>query len=295
LDNDGAKVAITILAGKAKDFHGGNYNEPRESSMDPTLLPWDTIASQTYKWNGKAFTKSGEQTQAATAPPVAASKASGETVKPEAPKGPSAGELLEQVYTLYKKERGVTGKARFNVSADVSGDKQAETILLHDRDLVIFGKGFKGGTGYSFLSLSQFTKGTDITEVSAIDVTGDGKAEIIVQGTLHANASAEAGGGTVDRDVMLVYKIDGDGLKRVFAAEIGRAIGKKKVSGAYRFVKSGKGVEIELASGKAAEWTAASYPFTQDTSANGGIEPLLLPWSNLGPVRYRWNGSAFGR
>ncbi|WP_232379439.1 hypothetical protein [Polyangium fumosum] len=294
-DNDGAKVAITILPGKAKEFHAGSYNEGRENTMDPVLLPWETIASQTYKWNGKAFTKAGETTQAATPPPAAASKPSGETVKPEAPKRPSAGELLEQVYALYKKERSVTGKARFNVSADVSGDKQPETILLHDRDLVIFGKGFKAGTGYSFLALSQFTKGTDITEISAMDLTGDGKAEIIVQGTLHANASPEAGGGTVDRDVLLVYKIEGEGLKRVFAAEIGRAIGKKKVSGAHRFVKAGKAVEIELASGKATEWTAATYPFTQDTSANGGIEPLLLPWSNLNPVRYRWTGSAFGR
>ncbi|MRG91592.1 hypothetical protein GF068_06600 [Polyangium spumosum] len=293
-DSDGAKVAITVLAGKAKEFHAGNYHEPRESSMNPALLPWETTASRTYKWNGKAFTKAAEASQAATPPP--APKAAGETLKPEAPKGPSASELLEQVHALYKRERGVTGKPRFNVSADVSGDKQVESILLHDRDLVIFGKGFKGGAGYSYLSLSQFTKGTDITEVSAMDLTGDGKAEIIVQGTLHANASPEAGGGTVDRDVLLVYRLEGEGVKRVFAAEIGRAIGKKKVSGAYRFVKAGKGVEIELASGKATTWTAATYPFTQDTSATaGGIEPLLLPWSNLGPIRYRWSGSAFAR
>ncbi len=293
---DGAKVAITIAAGKAKEFHGGNYNEPRETSMDPALLPWDTIASQSYKWNGKVFAKTAEERQAATTPPAAAvSKAAGETIKPQAPAGPSASELLDQVYAMYKKERGVSGKARFNVSADVAGDKQAESILLHDRDLVLFGKGFKGGTGYSFLSLSQFTKGTDISEISAMDLTGDGKAEIIVQGTLHANASGEVGSGTVDREVLLVYQIAGEGLKRVFAAEVGRAIGKKKVSGAFRFVKGSKGAEIELAPGKATEWTAASYPFTQDTGPVGGIEPLLLPWSNGGAVRYRWNGSAFGR
>jgi hypothetical protein len=56
-----------------------------------------------------------------------------------------------------------------------------------------------------------------------------------------------------------------------------------------------KGNEIELGPGKAAEWTQASYPFQQENTASGGVEPLLLPWSGLSPVRYRWNGTAFVR
>lgn len=288
-DADGAKTAITILPGKAKGFDGASYNEARETSMDGVLLPWSTIASQTYKWSGKAFKMAAEEKQAAAplpAPVVATTRPAATAVK-----APDPGEMLEQVYSLYKRERNATGKPRFNVAADVAGDKQAETVLLHDRDLVLFGKGYKGGSGFAYMTLSQFAKSSDISEVTAMDVTGDGKAEIIVKGVMHANASADLGGGTVDREVLLVYKVEGDGLKRVFSAEIGRAIGKKKVSAEVRYGKTG----IEIKPGTAVEWTAATYPFTQDSGPVGGIEPLPLPWSGLPPARYKWTAGGFSK
>ncbi|WP_235879598.1 hypothetical protein [Polyangium aurulentum] len=296
-DADGAKVAITILPGKAKGLNASNYSEPRETSYDPLLLPWGPIASQSYKWNGKAFVKSAEEKQAAS--PAVASAGGGAKAPDagvqKAPSGPSASEVLDRVHALYKKDRNVSGKPRFDLAADVGGDGQVERVLVHERDLVVFGKGFKGGTGYSFLSLSQFAQPGDITDVTAKDVTGDGKAEIIVKGTMHANASPEAGGGTVDREVMVVYQVSGETLRRVFSAETARAIGKKRVAGNVRFVQSGKGVEIELGPGKATEWTQASYPFQQENAASGGLEPLLLPWGGMSPVRYRWTGSGFTR
>ena len=56
---------------------------------------------------------------------------------------PSAAELMNHVYDMYKKDRNVTGKARFDTSIDVTGDKTPERVLLHGRDIVIFGKAFK--------------------------------------------------------------------------------------------------------------------------------------------------------
>jgi hypothetical protein len=288
-DADGAKVAITILPGKAKNLNAGNYNEPRESSYDPLLLPWGEVASQTYKWNGKAFTKTAEERQDPAEAPANAAKPA-DAGKPAPSALPSASDLLDKVHAAYKKDRGVTGKPRFDLAVDVAGDGGVERVLVHDRDLVVFGKGFKAGTGYSFMSLAQFAQGADITEVTARDVTGDGKAEIIVKGTMHAQGSPDAGR-TVDREVMVIYQVAGETLKRVFSAETARAIGKKRVTGSVRF----KGNEIELGPGKASEWTQESYPFDQETGAAGGVEPLLLPWTTLSPLRYRWNGTAFVR
>lgn len=91
--------------------------------------------------------------------------------------------------------------------------------------------------------------------------------------------------------MVLVFQVANETLKRVFAAEIGRAIGRKRVNGVVRF----GGGAIELAPGNAVEWTAASYPFTQDTGPVGGLEPLLLPWSGTAAVRYRWQGGGFNR
>ena len=47
--------------------------------------------------------------------------------------------------------------------------------------------------------------------------------------------------------------------------------------------------------GKAKGFTKQTYPFDQDAGPVGGLEPLLLPWSGLGPVEYAWSGSAFER
>lgn len=284
---DGSRTAIKITPGTASGLSAGNYREPTESSYDPLLLPWGTIASQTYRFTSGVFAKSSEETQAAAPPPSSAS-VDGDIGLPTPPPPPSAAELMEKVYDLYKKDRGVTGHPRFDLAVDVAGDGAVERVLVHDRDVVVFGKGYKGGTGYAYLTLAQFAKATDVLQVTARDVTGDGKAEILVTGVLRVKGP---GGDPVTREALLVFQVSDEGLRRIFAAEVARAMGKKRVTAK---VRAGGGW-IELGPGSAREWTAATYPFTQDTSANGGLEPLLLPWGGATPVRYRWRGQAFSK
>ena len=123
------------------------------------------------------------------------------------------------------------------------------------------------------------------------DTDGDGKAEIIVRGFLHANAPKEAGGGTVDREVVLVFQLQGDAIKRIFAAEVGRKIGSNKVTGVISFASN----SIEVGPGKFTGWTEKTYPFNQDISAVGGYEPLIIPWSGAKSVKYKWKGSSFAK
>jgi hypothetical protein len=94
---------------------------------------------------------------------------------------------------------------------------------------------------------------------------------------------------------MFVYQMTDDGLKRVFAVETARNMGRKRVEGAVKFVRAGRGMDIEVTSGKATGWNGGTYPFTQDTSPVGGVEPLILPWSNLPTVRYRWKAGGFSK
>lgn len=292
---DGSKMAITIKPGTAKNFDAGNYAESRETSMDPALLPWETVASRTYKWNGKGFVKTGEEKQAGTpAAPVVAVTATTSSAKASTPQAaaPNMGEVLDQLYSQYKRDRNVTGKPRFSLSADITGDKSTESIVIHERDVVVFGNGWKNGAGITYMSLGQFTKGSDINEVTTMDLTGDGKAEIIVRGTVTGANSTD---GQLSRDIMLVYQMTNEGLKRVFAVETARNIGSKRVEGKVRFVNATRGTDIEVSSGKATGWDAGSYPFTQDTKPVGGVEPLLLPWSNLPAVRYRWKNGEFAK
>ena len=65
--------------------------------------------------------------------------------------------------------------------------------MLFGKDLVVFGAGFKGGTGYSRLTLTQFNDDKDVGELTAKDLDGDGGAELIVRGTRHVKADAQTG------------------------------------------------------------------------------------------------------
>jgi len=299
----GPRPTIEIGTGTATGYSAANYREGVETSMDPLLLPWGTIKAQIYEWNGKAFTKAREEKQAPGSAPSAKSQGGGETARPMslAPvaRPPTADEMQDQVYALYKHDRHMISKERprFDFAVDLAEDGRKERVLLHGRDLVVFGKGFKGGAGYAFLTLEQFTDARDIVDVAVRDITDDGKAEILVRGVLHALSPKEAGvkPTTVDREVLLVYSVVPQGIARVFGAETGRAIGGKRVQGTLAFLPGARGLDIEVRPGRAFGFSDKTYPFGQEQGKQGGLEPLLLPWSGAQPARYHWDGTAFVR
>jgi hypothetical protein len=289
---------IEISQGESEGFDPGTYDEPTPSDMGSALLPWESVKAKSFKWQGDGMKAAG---QTAWTPKVTAQK--GGTApkqkvegpaQPPPPRPPTSDELLDRVYALYKRDRNTgNAKPRFDFVTDVVGDDGPERVLVHDRDLVVFGKGFRGGTSFAFITVGV-ADGKDIVDATARDLTGDGKAEIILRGVLHAKASKGLGGGTVDRYALFVYGIQGDALVRVFAAETGRAVEKDRVLGAVAFAPGDKGsTRIELRPGRAVGWTEKTYPFPEDTTTAGGLEPLLLPWSGAGARRYKFDGRAY--
>jgi hypothetical protein len=111
---------------------------------------------------------------------------------------------------------------------------------------------------------------------------------------LRAKASKALGGDMVDRHALLVYGVRGDTVVRLFGAETGRSVGKNQILGAVSFSNSGGSMRIDLRPSRAVGWTEDSYPFPPDTTAAGGLEPLLLPWSS-DKRSYRYDGSTFVR
>lgn len=287
--SDGGKATILITPGSVKGLDEKSYDEPTETSYDPVLLPWGTIESHTIKGKGKTYTKS-EKTRskpagsepAATKPAATTSKTSPAPTKTDPPK-PDVSKVLAQ----YKKDRGINATAKQDLSGDVAEDVQAERVLLHDKELVVLGPGFKSGSSYVFTTL-PFASASDIKSVSLREVTGDKKSEILVRGILKAKGPKKE---DVEREVELVFKVASDGIKRVFGAELGRSIGTNKVVGSISY----DGGKITLTSGKATGFTKENYPFTQDTSAVGGFEPLLLPWGDTKQLKYKWSGSGFDK
>ena len=289
----GARPTIEIGVGSVNGYNAGNYREAVETSMDPLLLPWGTIKAQIYEWNGKTFTKAREEKQAPGAGAARSSSAVAEgprpTALPPAARPPTPDELQDQVYALYKRDRHVVGRARprFDLAVDLAEDTRKERVLLHGRDLVVFGKGFKGGAGYAFMTLEQFADAADIVDVDARDITDDGKAEILVRGMIRSLAPKELGfkkGTVVDREVMLIYAVTPQGIARVFGAETGRALDGKRVQGTLAFLPGSRGLDIEVRPGRAFGFSEKTYPFNQDRARIGGLEPLA---STLGRLRPR--------
>ena len=175
---------------------------------------------------------------------------------------------MDKVYALYRTDRGVKkGKPSFDFVTDVAGDETNERVLVHDKDIVVFGKKFKGGTSYVYTTIGV-KEARDVLEVSARDITGDGRAEIVVRGIIPVQASKQLGGEVVTRHALMIYRVTEDGVSRVFAAETGRSLEDNAILGRISFVPSDAGdgrnaMRIRLKPG-ASQWrflchTALSY------------------------------------
>ena len=301
LKRNGSKIDIVIAQGKAEGFDPASYAEPMPDNMNSALLPWQSLKSRTYSWDGKQFTDAGSENwqPKVAAPPLpaprdkAAASAQEGPPAPPPPRPPSPDELLDRVYALYRQDHHVgTEKPRFDFVADVAADKAPERVLVHGKDIVVFGKGFKEGTSYTYTTVGV-ESGKDISDVTARDLTGDGKAEIILRGVLHTKTSAQLGGKVVDRHAVYIYQASEGGMRRIFAAETGRSLGDDSVSVNLRYVTRERGLGLELSAGRAVGWTDKTYPFPVDKMPYGGLEPLLVPWGEVRQKRYHFDGSAY--
>ena len=299
IKKQGRRATLEISQGKAEIDEEG-YSEPKPGDYESALLPWETVGSRSFEWKKDAIVKTGEkEVEPKMDLPGRGGATSGGTAepagppKPPPPRPPSADELMDRVYALYRKDRKV-GKHEpsFDFVTDVAGDRTAERVLVHGKDVVVFGKGFKGGTSYTFITVGV-AEPKDIVDVDARDLTGDGKAEVMVRGVVRATASEELGGVEVSRYALLVYKVTEAGLRRIFGAETGRAVGDQRVLGAVSFQPKGNGMAIELRPARAIGWGEDSYPFPVDTTSAGGLEPLLLPWGGASARRYVYDGGAY--
>jgi len=295
LERRAGKTALVIAQGKADGFDPATYSEPMPGDMDSALLPWQTVKSKRFTWNGKQFADEGGETwePKVKAPSKAVPSRSDGPPAPPPPRPPSAEEMQDRLYALYRRDRNVGAtKPRFDFVTDVAGDGTPERVLVHGKDIVVFGKGFKEGTSYAFITIGVESS-KDVLDFTARDLTGDGKAEILVRAVLHAKASKELGGDVVDRQAFFVYRVTEGGIKRIFAAETGRSLKGDSIVGGVRFLAKGRGTLLEVSAGRAVGWTGKSYPFPVDRAPYGGLEPLMVPWGDVTTRKYRFDGSAY--
>ena len=288
---------IEISVDRADGWNAASYGEPITSDVEPILFPWGTVKSRTFRFADGKFAKASEETQAGAPAPAAAHTGGGSTPTPRdvpTPKVKPGEDLSARVLESYRRDRSVPAseKARFDLQVQLDGDARPERVVLLDRDLVVFGPGYKGGATYTYLTLSQFAKAADVRDVSARDINGDGTAEVVVRGV--RRIAPPTGGPEVEVEALFVYQAKDGRLTRAFGIETAREQGGKRVQGLVQFVPAagGRGFDLLASPGVAKGWNAKSYPWPQEKSG-GALEPLLLPWGGVKSVRYTWNGTTF--
>lgn len=285
------KWNIVVEQGKNDGIEPSEWDGPTISGERATLMPWETVYSRRYEWDGKQFALVEEKewkpklesptgsrpSRSSSGDPLPAS----EVREAPPPRPPNPDELLDQVYALYRTDRGVKKtKPRFDFVTDVAGSADNERVLVHGKDIVVFGKKFKQGTSYVYTTIGV-KEPEHVLDVTARDLTGDGRAEIIVRAIIPVKASEQLGGATVTRHALMIYHVTEEGISRIFAAETGRSLDDDAILGRIAFVPVSNAIRIELHHGRAVGWSEKSYPFPQDSQPYQGLEPLLLPWTDM--------------
>ena len=285
---------ITISYAKALGWDASSWDQPMVNDIDPILLPWGTVKERTFVFSGGTFVKDKEVAQKGVAPTTTTTTTATTTVTaPPLPKGDPAALALAQ----FRKDKGLAPDAKdsFETVVAIGGGKKGRAALF-GRDLVVT----TDSGSYAFVTMTRFASDKDVLSVSAQDLTPDGREEIVVRGVMKAKLTGGSGGDQeVVREVLLVYapKVSGGSvtLQPVFAAEVARSIGDKRVETNVKLVPA-KGTtagKIELAKGTAKGWSSTTYPFQKETPT-AGLEPMVLPWSSE-TATYSWNGEKFAR
>lgn len=270
----GGAATIEVQTGRASGFDAESWREAPATDAEPILLPWGPVLARSYRWDGRAFARVGERANPRYVPPSEAPpRAAAPTpVQEQAPAPPSEEALL----TAFRRQRGIAvgARPRFRARTNLAGGPEPETALVFGRQLVVIGPGVQDGASWLYYEIPA-PADADVLAMTAADVTGDGRAEILLR--------LRQSFGEVVREVLLVHQLAGAGFPRLLQVEVARSSGADSVQNDVRTA----GGALEIRPGRASGWSEARWPFTRDP--NDAVEPLLLPWRDR-PVRYQLRG-----
>jgi hypothetical protein len=136
--------------------------------------------------------------------------------------------------------------------------------------------------GFTFIEL-PFKERKDLKDVRVIDLAGDGRDALVMRYLERGSTGA--------REVVAAWRFEGDNVRRVFAAEVGKFQGANKIEDKVSFLKRGRATDILIEAGPAVGFTQASY---QESPAED-IAPILLPWGDDKKARYQFRGDEYLR
>jgi hypothetical protein len=271
-------VDVSVEPGAPFPLEGDEYAVP--SDVRPPLLPWGNVERVLHRFDGKSFRV--EKEVARKAKPEGAAEAKPAPTRAERIEHPAEPRSAFEQYLAERRLPPGTTPARTLALKMTRGDATLNQVGV---DLVLAGSAIAGGRQYVRLSL-PVTKAEEVLAIDAQDVTGDGDDDVAVR--IRRDLRVEGQEEPVRSEHLVVYATGPSTLARVFAAEVARQVGERRVESVVKLAAKA----IELAPGAARGFTEATYGWAQE-KPGGSIEPLLLPWGGVAKLRYEWQGDRF--
>jgi hypothetical protein len=271
---------IEVRAHRARGLDRESYRESPASDVEPILVPWGPIRARRYRWDGSRFDRVAERRNPRYRPPPEPSReaATASAPRPEpTPRAPGADELLGEFRRRHGIRRGA--RPRFSIRANLAGGREREQARVYGLRLVAVGPGIQGGRSWLSYEVPAASP-EDLLDVEAADVTGDGRAELLLRIRQRLD--------DVRREILLVHQLTPRGFPRLLQVEVARSRGRDRVENRVRT----RGGRLEIHPGRARGFGASNWPFSRDP--NDAVEPLLLPWRDRA-VRYRLRGGRLVR
>ncbi len=187
-----------------------------------------------------------------------------------------AGNAAQNPFDAFRAQHGIGSAARARIQADLTGDTRSEEFAVLGDYVVVSGPGFLDGHSYAYLPVPI---ASSEARTRALDVTCDGKAEVLLQ--LESSNPALR--------IVAVYHLERD-LQLLGVFELMRRepslIESELREINHRCDNGAQGFDLRLSA-------CSGATFAGTVSRR---ETFFAPLSHAGPIReedYRWNGSAF--
>lgn len=183
----------------------------------------------------------------------------------------------------FRRDQGLaSAPVHFDLWGDVAEDEREERVLVIGGSLVVVGEGYREGRGYDFERLG--VRATDDVQRARLeDVTGDGKAEIILRLRERDRTGIRAN--------WVVLGTRGAGIEEMFNALVFERTRQGIVRGQVQLRRQRRGAAlIDVSSGG----VEGVDPATYRASVGGEDElPVILPWGPLLRRTFQWTGGTF--
>ncbi|MCB9661831.1 MAG: hypothetical protein H6726_29595 [Sandaracinaceae bacterium] len=181
----------------------------------------------------------------------------------------------------FRRDQGLANApVRFEFWGDLAGDEREERVLIVGSALVVVGEGYRDGRGYDFERLG--VRGAeDVQRARLEDITGDGKAEIILRLRERDRAGIRAN--------WVVLGTRGEGIDELLSVPVFERTRQGIARARVELRRQRRGAAfIDVRSDGVERLDPATY--RGDASDE---QSVLLPWAPLRLRTYQWTGSGF--